>query len=107
MTKDEWVKLAEASAREHGWFRELYEAKISIARKHGGETDFIGNDFFCGPLRDVTDKILGEDFCYWLYECDGSFAVFNTSVYLDGNKHPNITSLEDLYDFANGEEETQ
>lgn len=100
MTKREWLKLAEAVTKEERWFSELYEAKIRIAKKHGGETDFVGNDVFAAPVFLVANELLGDDFNYWLYECGGSFADFNMRIELKSGAHPSVYSLGELYEFA-------
>lgn len=100
MTKAEWLKLAKAYISESGYWRELYELKIKTAEKHGLDTDFVGNDYFDGPLTAAIEDLLGDDFCYWCYDCDQSFEAFNKRVTLADGSHPNIHSLEELYEFA-------
>lgn len=102
MTKKEWLKLAEAMVEEKAWFEELYDAKVGLARKHGGDTDFIGNDMFAGPVYLAVESLMGDDFTYWLYECGGSFADFRVRVTLKDGSSPEVYTLEDLYDFAVG-----
>lgn len=100
MTKREWLKLAKAIVDEKAWFEELFDAKIKIAKKHGGDTDFIGNDMFAGPVYLAVEPLLGDDFSYWLYDCGGSFATFRHNVTLKDGASPKVHSLADLYEFA-------
>lgn len=103
MTKAEWLKLAKAYITESGYWHELYELKIKTAEKHGLGTDFVGNDYFDGPLTAAIEDLLGDDFCYWCYDCDQSFEAFNKRVTFADGSHPNVQSLEELYEFAQKE----
>lgn len=103
MTKTEWLKLADAYIAEVGYWHELYKLKIEIAKKHGLGTDFIGTDYFDGPMTSVIEELLGDDFSYWHYNCEKSFNGFNEKVTLADGSHPAVHSLEDLYDFWKGE----
>lgn len=100
MRKKDWLKLAEAYIAEAGYWHELYETKIRIAEAHSIDTDFIGNDYFSGPMVSAVEGLLGEDFCYWCYDCDKSFEAFNKRVTLADGTHPNVHSLEELYELA-------
>ena len=100
MTKAEWLKLAKAYITESGYWHELYELKIKTAEKHGLGTDFVGNDYFDGPLTTVIEDLLGEDFCYWCYDCNKNFDEFNKKTTLQDGSHPNVHSLEELYEFT-------
>lgn len=100
MTKTDWLKIADAYIAEAGYWHELYELKIKTAKKHGLGTDFVGNDYFDGPLTTAIENLLGEDFCYWYYDCGQSFEVFNKRVTFSDGSHPNVHSLEELYEFA-------
>lgn len=79
--------------------------KIRVAEKHGVDTDFIGTDYFSGPMTSAVEGLLGEDFCYWYYDCNESFSKFNNGVTLPDGSHPDVHTLEDLYDFSKREEE--
>lgn len=99
MTKTEWLKLAKAYIAESGYWHELYELKIKTAEKHGIGTDFVGNDYFDGPLTTAIEDLLGDDFCYWYYDCDQSFEAFNKRTTFADGSHPNVKSLEEIYDY--------
>lgn len=100
MRKTDWLKLADAYIAEAGYWHDLYELKIKTAKKHGIGTDFVGNDYFDGPLTTATEDLLGDDFCYWCYDCDQSFDAFNKGITLADGTHPNVHSLKELYEFA-------
>lgn len=100
MRKTDWLKLAKAYIAESGYWHELYEAKIRIAKAHSIDTDFIGNDYFSGPMVSAVEGLLGEDFCYWCYDCNKNFEAFNKRVTLADGTHPNVHSLEELYELA-------
>lgn len=100
MTKKDWLKLAYAYMDEAGYWHELYKTKIRLAEEHSIDTDFIGNDYFSGPMTSAVEDILGEDFCYWHYDCSKNFDEFNKKTTLQDGSHPNVHSLEELYEFA-------
>lgn len=99
MTKLEWIKLADAFIKEAGYWSELYETKIKLAKKHHIASDFIGNDYFSGPLTSTIEDLLGEDFCYWLYDCGQSYKLFNEKTINKDGTHPDVQSLGELYDY--------
>lgn len=100
MTKKDWLKLAYAYIYEAGYWHELYKTKLRIAEEHSIDTDFIGNDYFSGPMTSAVEGLLGEDFCYWCYDCNKNFDEFNKKTTLKDGSHPNVRSLEELYEFA-------
>lgn len=100
MKKTDWLKLAKAYTAEAGYWHELYELKIKTAEKHGLGTDFVGNDYFDGPLTSAVEDLLGEDFCYWCYDCNKNFDEFNKKTTLQDGSHPNVHSLGELYELA-------
>lgn len=100
MTKKDWLKLAYAYMDEAGYWHELYKTKIRLAEEHDIDTDFIGNDYFSGPMTSAVEDLLGEDFCYWCYDCSKNFDEFNKKTTLQDGSHPNVHSLEDLYELS-------
>ena len=98
LNKDQWVKLAKAVWQDNRALNELSDAKQEINKKYGLETDFVGDDFGYLHTLSVVVEILGEEFDYFLYECDGNFQTFNERVtYIADNSHPDVHSIEDLY----------
>lgn len=105
MTKEEWVKLAEAYADESSYWEELYLSKRKLATKYHIETDFIGNDYFFGPLALAALEMLGDEFSYWCDECGRDFDVFNSKITHPDGSHPDVHSLEDLYEYSRKEDD--
>lgn len=96
--KEDWVNLAKAVETQYLYERDLDEAMKKIALDHGVATDFLGLPFSSDVLFEAVSKVLGEEWSYWFYECDRLFTVYNSNItYADGT-HPNVCSLEDLYD---------
>ncbi len=104
MTKTDWLELADAYIAEAGYWHELYKEKIRIAEAHNIDTDFIGTDYFSGPMVSAAEHLLGEDFCYWCYDCNKNFDEFNKRTTLQDGSHPDVHTLEDLYGFSKREE---
>lgn len=100
MTKKDWLRLAYAYMDEAGYWHELYKTKTRLAEEHGIDTDFIGNDYFSGPMTSAVEGLLGEDFCYWHYDCNKNFDEFNKKTTLKDGSHPNVHSLEELYELS-------
>ena len=100
ISKEQFVVLAEAYIRQERYEDEVQDRTKDIAKKHGQGTEFlgvsVGTDIIMGAVLDL----LGDDFSYYFYECDGDFAKFNDGVCSMEGKHPNVQSLEDLYDFT-------
>lgn len=99
MKKEKWVEIADAYAKEARYWQELYDKKIELADKYFISRDFLGNDYFDGPLVRAVEKMLGEDYSYWLFDCGTDFEKFNENVSLEDGSHPDVHSLEGLYDF--------
>ena len=102
MNKKEWIELADAYIKETKYWHELLDSKKTIAKKYKICEDFIGVDYFSGPLTETVEKILGGDFAYWCFDCDKSFDDFNKRVEHADHSHPAVRSLEELYDYATG-----
>lgn len=102
MTKTEWLKLADAYVKEANYWYSLYSAKMKIAKKCGIGPDFLGTDYFDGPMTSVAEELLGGDFCHWCFDCNQNFKKFNEGVSLEDGSHPNVKSLGDIYDFWKG-----
>lgn len=104
ISKEQYVVLAKAFIQQEKYDDELMGTIKLTAKKYGQGSDFLG--LCCGDgiiMRAVLD-LLGDDFSYYLYECNGNFAKFNEGTCLSDGNHPNVQSLEDLYDFTMEEE---
>ena len=105
LDKQEFIKLAEAYLKDDEYLTKLDSATFELAKKYDIEQDFLGLTFSQGSnlFRAVYELLSDSDdwFGYWLCECEKDFDKFNRNVTLKDGTHPNIHSLEDLYDFAN------
>lgn len=98
LSKEQWVSLAKAVWQDNRVLDEISEAKRRINKKYGLDTDFVGEDYGYLHTLTVAVEILGEEFDYFLYECDGDFKTFNERVtYIADGSHPDVHSMEDLY----------
>lgn len=104
ISKEQYVHLAEAYIRQGEYEYELQDTVRQTAKKYGLSTDFLGRSEETGIIMGAVLDLLGDDFSYYFYECDGDFAKFNDGVCSMEGKHPNVHSLEDLYDFTMEEE---
>ena len=100
MNKETFVKLAEGYIRQENYEDEFRDLVYSTADKHGQEKDFLGLPLGTSRIMNPVLDILGDDFSYFHYDCRGSFEKFNNNIKLADGSHPNVHSLEDLYDFA-------
>ncbi len=103
ISKEGFIVLAKAAVEQSKYERELWHQIIDVAKKHGQDTDFIGLDINTNKIADAICQILGDNFGYFLYECEASFDIMNENITLPDGKHPEIKSYEDLYEFCKGE----
>lgn len=100
MNKETFIALAKAYMRQERYEDEYFKALKDIAKKHKQEIDFLGLPMGSSLIMRPVADALGDDFSYFWYDCRGSFEKFNKGVVLADGSHPNVKSLEDLYDFA-------
>ena len=100
ITNKQFVKLAEAFIAQVEYEEEVSKMILKTAKKHGKQTDFLGLTYDSSGLLDALSDVLGYDFCYYYYDCSKSFEQFNKKITMTDGSHPDIHSLEDLYDFA-------
>lgn len=100
MNKDIFVKLAEGYIRQESYEDEFRDLVYSTAGKYGQDKDFLGLPLGTNKIMNPVLDILGDDFSYFHYDCRNDFERFNNNIKLADGGHPNVHSLEDLYDFA-------
>lgn len=100
ITKKQFVKLAEAFISQVEYEEEVSKMILETAKKHGKDADFLGLTCDSSWLLDALLDIMGEDFAYYHYDCNKSFEQFNKNITMADGSHPDVHSLEDLYDFA-------
>lgn len=98
--KEQFVKLAQACLNQDNYEHELRDKIESIAEKYKQDTDFLGLPMLCDELISAVIDVLGEDFSYLLYDCQGDFDEFNKNTTNNDGSHPDIHSLEELYDYV-------
>ena len=101
--KETYIKLGEAYASHSKYLQESYNAIRDVAKKFQVTTDFLGFPVEDALLMNAVLDIMGEEYAYWLYDCEGSFKSYNAKVTFYG-KHPNARNLGDLYDLEMREE---
>lgn len=100
ITKTQFVKLAEAFMAQVDYEEEVRKMILETAKKHRRDADFLGLTCDSSWLLDALLDVLGDDFCYYYYDCSKSFEQFNKKITMVDGSHPDVHSLEDLYDFA-------
>lgn len=100
MNKENFVKLAEGYIRQENYEDEFRDLVYSTAGKYGQEKDFLGLPLGTSKIMNPVLDILGDDFAYFHYDCKDDFGKFNNNTELADGSHPDVHSLEDLYDFA-------
>lgn len=100
MNKDIFVKLAEGYIRQESYEDEFRDLIYSTAGKYDQDKDFLGLPLGTNKIMNPVLDILGDDFSYFHYDCRNDFERFNNNIKLADGGHPNVHSLEDLYDFA-------
>lgn len=100
MNKENFVKLAKGYIRQEKYEDEFRDLVYSTADKYGQDKDFLGLPLGTNKIMSPVLDILGDDFSYFHYDCGDDFEKFNNNIKLADGGHPNVHSLEDLYDFA-------
>lgn len=100
MDKETFVTLAKAYMRQERYEDDYFKALKDIAKKHKQAIDFLGLPMGSDLIMRPVLSVLGDDFAYYCYNCKGSFKEFNKWVERADGSHPNIKSLEELYDFS-------
>lgn len=100
MNKEIFVKLAEGYIRQEHYEDEFRDMVNDLAGKHKQDIDFLGLPFGTNAIMSPVLDVLGDDFSYFHYDCKDNFEKFNDNIKLADDSHPNVHSLEDLYDFA-------
>ena len=105
LTKEQFVKLGEAYLKDSNYLNKIDSFMFNTAREYGIETDFLGESYSQGSnlFRAVYDILQDKDdwFGYFICECEQDWDKFNTNIELKDGTHPNVHSLEELYDFIN------
>lgn len=100
MNKENFVKLAKGYIRQEKYEDEFRDLVLSTAGKYDQEKDFLGLPLGTGAIMNPVLDILGDDFSYFHYDCGDDFEKFSNNIKLADGSHPDVHSLEDLYDFA-------
>lgn len=99
LSKEAFIKLAEAYSRQENYEKELSNNLETINEKYKVCMGFIGLSNSSELIMDVVLDLLGDDFIYYFYDCDESFAKFNKNILLEGGKHPNVNNFGELWEF--------
>ena len=100
LSKEAFIKLAEAYSKQDNYEKELNNNLNSIIEKYKIYTGFVGFPISSDLIMDVVLKILGEDFSYYFYDCNEDFNKFNKNTLLEGGKHPNVNNFGELWEFS-------
>lgn len=98
MNKETFVKLATAYMAQENYEDEYRDTIYKLAEKYHQERDFLGLPFGTNPIMDTVLTLLGEEFSYFCYDCEGSFDEYNKRITYKDGSHPNVHSFEELYD---------
>ena len=97
MDKETFVTLGTAVADEVIYRDKMHNAVLDTARANNRSTDFIGVSYDSELLLDTILELLGEDYLFWLFDCEQDWDKFCSRTEING-KHPDIHSLEELYE---------
>lgn len=98
MDKKTFVKLAQFYIRTHAYLDEVESHYVRVAKKYKYDTDFIGSPYSHSMLEDILE-LLGNNFSYFYFDCKCKFKNFNKNIEHEDGSHPNVKSLEQLYDY--------
>lgn len=100
LSKEAFIKLAEAYSKQENYEKELSNNLEAINEKYKVYMGFIGLSNSSDLIMDVVLDLLGEDFSYYFYEYDESFDKFNKNTTLADGTHPNVKDFGDLWEFS-------
>lgn len=100
ISKTHFVKLAEAYKNQWEYENKVDRYVRKTAKQFGNDADFLGLSTNCTKLMDAVLDVLGVDFAYYCFDCNGDFAKFSRNITFKDGTHPEVRNLEDLYDFA-------
>lgn len=100
ISKEQFVKLADAYMRQDKYESELESAIFKVARDNEHPVDFLGLPYQSHLVSKAVLDVLGDDFGYYYFYCGGSFKQFNKNIQFKDTSHPDVKNLDDLYDFA-------
>ena len=101
--KATFIALAEAFVKDYDYLDALDNSQRELADKYNIEPDFLGLPYFGGNLFPTVSNLLGDDFSYWYYDCERDFDKFNKNIEYKDGSHPDVHSLEDLWEFSKEE----
>ena len=99
LNKEDFIKLAEAYTNQEDYENELKNSLNSITRNNGLYMDSIGLPISSEIIMDVVSDLLGDDFCYYFYDCKKDFNKFNKGTTLKDGSHPNVKDFGELWEF--------
>lgn len=100
LSKEAFIKLAEAYSKQEKYENELKSSIHSLAEKYKIYTGFIGLTNTSDLIMDVALDLLGDDFSYYFYDCNEDFNKFNKNTILGGETHPNVKDFGGLWEFS-------
>ena len=105
LSKKDFAKLAEGIQRQEQYESEIRAQILQTAQNFEVDTDFISvplnSSIAIDSIRDVIQDFsepLLQEFDFLHYECSDSFDEYNSRIWNPDDSHPNVHSLEELYD---------
>lgn len=100
LSKEAFIKLAEAYSKQENYEKELSNNLETINEKYKVYMGFIGLSNSSDLIMDVVLDLLGDDFSYYFYDCGESFDKFNKNTTLADETHPNVKDFGGLWEFS-------
>lgn len=107
LDKETYIKLAEAYCKQSEYENKLRECVNDITKKYATSLSFIGLPFNSDLIMWAVSDLLGVNFSYFLYGCNGDFEKFNNNITLSDGSHPNVQDFGNMWEFENGAEEAE
>lgn len=100
LSKEAFIKLAEAYSNQEKYENELNSSLKSITKKYDVYLDFVCLPIDSGLIMNVVLDLLGDDFSYYFYDCNKDFDRFNKNTTLADGSHPNVKDFGELWEFS-------
>ena len=99
LSKETFIKLAEAYTKQENYEEELNESIISIIKKNKTYKGFARFPAFSDLIMNVVLDLLGDEFKYYFYNCSEDFNRFNKGHILADGTHLNVKDFGELWEF--------
>lgn len=100
LDKETFTKLATAYSMQRNIYDDVENSINSALKKHCVEAlpMYMLADLN-GAIMDEVLNVLGDEFAYWMYECDQDFDKYCQNIERKDGSHPDVHNFEEMWEF--------